>query len=93
MVYSCAQCGASFYKLNPANFYNIEKTGERRIEKFKTTASYFTVRIKDLEKQLLSTILKTLNTIFQSILEHITEMILSTYLVRLLSKIPNWIGL
>ncbi|WAQ93906.1 hypothetical protein MAR_006377 [Mya arenaria] len=79
------EAGGTLKKLeiDRVNVYNIEKTGERRIEKFKTTASYYTVRIKDQEIQGLSTILKTLTTILQSILEHITEMIPTTELVRL----------
>ncbi|WAR06288.1 hypothetical protein MAR_021657 [Mya arenaria] len=66
-----------------ASFYDIEKVGVNKIEQFRTTAIYYKVNVKNLEIQELPSILKTLKTIFQSILEHITEMIMDTDLVRI----------
>ncbi|WAR09982.1 ZN358-like protein [Mya arenaria] len=68
---------------DPSAFYDIEKTGERKIEKFRTTASYYKVNIKDLEVDGLPNILKTLKTVFQSILDDITQLIPDTDLVRI----------
>lgn len=65
----------------PRSLYNLEKTGERKIEKFRTTASYYKVNVRDLEIQGLPNILKSLKTMFQSIIEDITEMIPDTDLV------------
>jgi hypothetical protein len=67
---------------DPKTFYNIEKVGERKIEKFKTTATYYKVSIQDLEIEGLQNILKTLKTVFESILETITGTLPATDLVR-----------
>ena len=68
---------------DPSRFYNVEKVGERKIEKFRSTATYYKVNIKDMEVDGLPNILKTLKQIFQSILNDITHMIPDTDLVRL----------
>ena len=54
------------------NFYNIEKISERKIEKFKTTASYYKITVNDLEVRGLQEILKALKKLFQSIINNIT---------------------
>ncbi|WAR17772.1 ZN468-like protein, partial [Mya arenaria] len=68
---------------DPKTFYNIEKVAERKIEKFKTMATYYKVFMKDLEVEGLSNILKTLKQMFRSILDTITEDIPETDLVRI----------
>jgi len=68
---------------NAKDFYYMEKVNERRIEKFNTTASYYEIKMKDLEVRDLPNILKTLKVIFQSIVTRITENIAATDLVRL----------
>ncbi|WAR14681.1 ZN358-like protein [Mya arenaria] len=69
--------------VDPASFYTIEKIGEKKIEKFRSTATYYKVNINDIEVDGLPNILKTLKQIFQSILEHITDVIPVTDLVRI----------
>ncbi|WAR08683.1 LOW QUALITY PROTEIN: hypothetical protein MAR_018641 [Mya arenaria] len=44
---------------DPSSLYEIEKVGEKKIENFKTTATYYKVFVKDLEIQGLQNILKT----------------------------------
>lgn len=67
----------------PKQFYDIEKVGEKKIEKFNTNATYYKVRVEDFEIEGLSNILRMMKQIFQSILQDITEMISDTELVRL----------
>lgn len=68
---------------DPSKYYDIEKNGERKIEKFRTTALYYKVNIKEIEVEGLQHILKTLKHIFQSILDTITETIPDTDSVRM----------
>ena len=67
----------------PSRHYKIAKIGEKKIEKFKSTATYYEVKIKDIEVDGLPNILKTLKHIFRSILHDITHMIPGTDLVRI----------
>lgn len=68
---------------NPSDFYSIEKISERNIEKFKTSATYYKITVKDLEVRDLSNVVKTLKQLFQSIIDNITSDILPTDLVRI----------
>jgi hypothetical protein len=76
-------------KNNAAEFYSIEKINEKRIEKFNTTASYYNIKIKDLEVKDLPKILKTLKVIFESIVTTITENIPPNDLVRISMDNPE----
>ncbi|XP_060588537.1 uncharacterized protein LOC132743952 [Ruditapes philippinarum] len=76
-------------KDNASEYYKMEKINERRIEKFNTTASYYKIKIKDLEVRDLQNILKTLKVIFQSILSTITENIPANDLVRVSMDNPE----
>ncbi|KAL4238611.1 hypothetical protein ACF0H5_003318 [Mactra antiquata] len=72
-------------KLTPKDtveeFYSMEKVQEKKIEKFKTSASYYNIKIKDLEVRDLPNIVKTLKVIFQSIIARLTENIPSNDIV------------
>jgi len=74
---------------DPSKFYDIKKIGERKIEKFKSMATYYKVNIKDMEVDGLPNILKTLKQVFQSILNDITHMIPDMDLVRLFIDNPE----
>ena len=73
----------------PSSFYDIEKVGEKKIEKFRSTATYYKVSINDMEVDGLSNILKTLKQVFRSILNDITQMIPDTDLVRISMDNPE----
>lgn len=47
-------------KDNATAFYSMEKVQEKKIERFKATASYNNTKIKDLEVRDLPNIVKTL---------------------------------
>ena len=70
-------------------FYTIDKVSEKKIEKFKTTANYYKITVKDLAVKDLPTILKSLKILFQSILDSITVHIPSTDLVRISMDNPE----
>lgn len=74
---------------SPEDFYKIEKLHERKIEKFKTSATYYKIYFNDLEERELVNILKTLKKIFQSILQNITEDIAGGDLVRVSLENPQ----
>lgn len=57
--------------------------GEKKIEKFRATATYYNVSINNMEVEGLANILKTLKQIFHSILLDITQMIPDSDLVRI----------
>ncbi|XP_052815380.1 uncharacterized protein LOC128242318 [Mya arenaria] len=63
--------------------YDIEKVSERKIEKFRSTASYYRIRVNDVEITDLPNILKYLRTLFQDIINKMTDEIASSDLVRL----------
>ena len=71
------------------NFYNIEKISERKIEKFKTTASYYKITVNDLEVRGLQEILKALKKLFQSIINNITADIPPNDLIRMSMDNPE----
>lgn len=52
---------------DPSSSYDIEKVVKKKTEKFRSTATYYKVNIRDLNIQALQNILKTLKQIFQSI--------------------------
>ena len=66
-----------------SSLYTIKTVSERKIEKFKTTATYYKISVNDIEERELSNILKILRKLFQSILDNVTQHIPSTDLVRL----------
>ena len=68
---------------NPEEFYDIQKVKETNMEKFKTKATYFKVSFKNLEIEDMSEILKTLHTLFQSIINNLTMSMEPSDLVRL----------
>ena len=68
---------------NPSDFYSIEKISERTIEKFKTSATYYKIAVKDMEVRELSNIVKTLKQLFQSIINNITSEVLPADFVRI----------
>lgn len=39
---------------DPSNYYNIEKVGEKKIERFRSTATYYKAKIRDVEKKRTS---------------------------------------
>lgn len=67
---------------DPAQYYNMLKVSEKKIEKFNTSASYYKISFNDLEVTGLGEILKTLKIIFQSIIDRATQEISSSDLVR-----------
>ena len=75
------------------DFYNIERVSERKIEKFKTTASYYKITVSDLEIRGIPEILKALKVIFQSIINTIDGDVPSNDLVRISMDNLNWITL
>lgn len=66
-----------------SQLYDIKKIGEKKIEKFRSAATYCKVDIKDFGVEGLPNILKTLKQIFQFILHDITHMIPDTDLIRI----------
>ena len=74
---------------DPSDFYTLERVSERKIEKFKTKAVYYKIGIKDVEVRDLPNILKTLKTLFNSIIERIAENIPSNDLVRVTIDNPQ----
>jgi hypothetical protein len=76
-------------KDNAKEFYHMEKINEKSIEKFNTTASYYKIKIKDLEVRDLPNILKTLKVIFESIVTTLTKHIPSNDLVRVSMDNPE----
>ena len=76
-------------KTSPEDFYKIEKLHERKIEKFKTSAMYYTIYFNDLEETELANILKALKRIFHSILQNITEDIAAGDIVRVSLENPQ----
>ena len=75
--------------LDPASLYTIKKVSDRKIEKFKTTATYYKILVKDFEIREIPNILKVLKRLFHSILENITQDIPSTDLVRVTMDNPQ----
>ena len=71
------------------DFYNIEKISERKIEKFKTTASYYKITVNDLKVRGLQEILKALKKLFQSIINNITADIPPNDLIRMSMDNPE----
>ncbi|XP_053393862.1 PR domain zinc finger protein 5-like isoform X2 [Mercenaria mercenaria] len=63
-------------------FYDIKKITEKRIEKFKSTATYYKISFHDLEVSGLQNILQSLKIMFQSILDNVMRDISSTDLVK-----------
>lgn len=74
---------------NPNDFYDIRKVSERKIEKFKTSATYYNISVKDIEFRDLSNILKSLKILFQSIIDKVAEDIPSNDLVRVSMDNPE----
>lgn len=74
---------------DPSRFYDIKKIGERKIEMFKTTATYYQIHVKDVEITNLPDILKYLKNLFQDIISRMTEDIPSNDLVRLSMDNPE----
>ena len=68
---------------NPEEFYDIQKVKDTNMEKIKTKATYFKVSFKNLEIEDMSEILKTLRTLFQSIIDNLTMSMEPSDLVRL----------
>ena len=60
-------------KEDPMDLYTITPTGEQRMAKFNTTARYYRVNIKNLEVTTLPKILKTLRSLFASIILQLTS--------------------
>lgn len=61
---------------------DIRKAGERKIEKFNTTATYYRIYINDGEIRDLPNILKYLKNLFQAIVNRMTVDIQPNDLVR-----------
>ena len=74
---------------DPEDFFTIDKVSERNIEKFRTKATYYKIKIKDLEIRDLPNILKTIKVIFDSIIQRLAEHIPSTDLVRVTLDNPE----
>ena len=74
---------------SPQDFYKIEKLHEKKIEKFKTSATYYKIYFSDLEETELVNILEKLKRMFQSILQNITEDIAAGDLVRVSMDNPQ----
>lgn len=74
---------------NSEEFFDIVKVSEKKIEKFKATAIYYKVAVKDIELRDLPNILKSLKILFQSILDRITVDIPSNDLVRVSMDNPE----
>lgn len=75
---------------DPSSMYTIQKVSDRKIEKFKTTATYYKISVKDIEVKELSNILKILRKLLHSILNNVTEHIPSSDLVRMSIDNPQF---
>lgn len=67
----------------------MNKVSERKLEKFRTTASYYKIYVDDVEERDLPNILKYLKTLFQETLNRMASDIPSTDLVRLSMDNPE----
>ena len=74
---------------SPSDFYKIEKLHEKKIEKFKSSATYYKIYFNDLQEKDLVNILKILKQMFHSIIQNITEDIAAGDLIRVVLDNPQ----
>lgn len=66
---------------DPHEFYTLRVENQSYIPKFRTTSTNYKITFKDIEVDNLPDILRTLKTLFQSIISNITEFMDPTDLV------------
>ncbi len=74
---------------DPRAYYDIKKTKEKHMEKFKTTSTTYVATFKDIDVRGLEEILKTLKRIFAAIIDDVTDFAKPTDLIRMVVQCPE----
>jgi hypothetical protein len=75
--------------VDPHEFYTLRVENQSYIPKFRTTSTNYKITFKGIEVDNLPDILRTLRTLFQSIISNITEFMVPTDLIRLSVQCPE----
>lgn len=75
---------------NPEDYYTIRKLKESYIPQFHTKTTNYNITFKDIEVNNLPDILKTLKTLFQSIIVNITQFMAPSDLVKIICDLSRF---
>ena len=84
------QSAKKFKADNPKSYYDMQKVREQRFRKFNATGTTYQVTFQDVEDEGLVKALKALKTIFQSILDELSEKTSANDLIRISIQNPEF---